>query len=48
MSTRIGKTKSYREMAKEARISLGALNWIMNVLQSLGHLADLGFVADAW
>jgi len=36
------ENKSYREMAKEAGISLGAVNWIMNDLKSLGHLSDLG------
>jgi hypothetical protein len=36
------ENKSYREMAKEAGISLGAVNWIMNDLKSLGHLLDLG------
>lgn len=36
------ENKSYREMAKEAGISLGAINWIMNDLKSLGHLSDLG------
>jgi len=36
------ENKSYREMAKEAGISLGAVNWIINDLRSLGHLADLG------
>lgn len=29
-------------MAKEAGISLGAVNWIMNDLKSLGHLSDFG------
>ena len=29
-------------MAKQAGISLGAVNWIMNDLKSLGHLLDLG------
>src|SRR6185503_13564367 len=36
------ENKSYREMAKQAGISLGAVNWIMNDLKSLGHLSDLG------
>ena len=36
------ENKSYREMAKEAGISLGAVNWIMNDLKSLGHLSDFG------
>jgi hypothetical protein len=36
------KNQSYREMAKQADISLGAVNWIMNDLKSLGHLSDLG------
>lgn len=36
------ENKSYREMAKEAGISLGAVNWIVNDLKSLGHLVDLG------
>jgi len=36
------ENKSYREMAREAGISLGAVNWIMNDLKSLGHLSDLG------
>jgi hypothetical protein len=36
------ENKSYREMAKEAGISLGAVNWIMNDLKTLGHLLDLG------
>ena len=36
------ENKSYREMAKEAGISLGAVNWVMNDLKSLGHLADFG------
>ena len=36
------ENKSYREMAKEAGISLGAVNWIMNDLKSLGHLSDPG------
>ena len=36
------ENKSYREMAKEAGISLGAVNWIINDLKSLGHLVDLG------
>jgi hypothetical protein len=36
------ENKSYREMAKEAGISLGAVNWIINELKSLGHLVDFG------
>jgi len=36
------ENKSYRAMATEAGISLGAVNWIMNDLKSLGHLMDLG------
>jgi len=36
------ENKSYREMAKEAGISLGAVNWIINDLKSLGHLVDFG------
>jgi hypothetical protein len=36
------ENKSYREMAKQAGISLGAVNWIMNDLKSLGQLLDLG------
>ncbi len=36
------ENKSYREMAKEAGISLGAVNWIVNDLKSLGHLSDFG------
>lgn len=36
------ENKSYREIAGEAGISLGAVNWIMNDLKSLGHLSDLG------
>lgn len=36
------ENKSYREMATEAGISLGAVNWIINDLKSLGHLVDLG------
>lgn len=36
------ENKSYREIAKEAGISLGAVNWIMNDLKSLGHLSHLG------
>jgi hypothetical protein len=36
------ENKSYREIAKEAGVSLGAVNWIMNDLKSLGHLADFG------
>jgi hypothetical protein len=36
------ENKSYRELAKASGISLGAVNWIMNDLKSLGHLSDLG------
>lgn len=36
------ENQSYREMAKEAGISLGAVNWIINDLKSLGHLVDFG------
>jgi hypothetical protein len=36
------ENRSYREVAKEAGISLGAVNWIMNDLKSLGHLPDFG------
>jgi hypothetical protein len=36
------ENKSYREMAKEAGISLGAVSWIINDLKSLGHLVDFG------
>jgi len=36
------ENKSYREMAKESDISLGAVNWIMNDLRTLGYLVDLG------
>ena len=36
------ENKSYRELANAAGISLGAVNWIMNDLKSLGHLSDLG------
>ena len=36
------ENKSYREIAKQADISLGAVNWIMNDLKSLGHLHDFG------
>jgi hypothetical protein len=32
--------KPYRELAKEAGISLGAVNWIMSDLKSLDHLID--------
>jgi hypothetical protein len=32
--------KPYRQLAKEAGISLGAVNWIMSDLKSLGHLVD--------
>lgn len=32
--------KPYRQLAKEAGISLGAINWIMSDLKSLGHLVD--------
>lgn len=34
--------KPYRQLAKEADISLGAVNWIMSDLKSLGHLVDNG------
>lgn len=34
--------KPYRQQAKEADISLGAVNWIMSDLKSLGHLIDNG------
>jgi hypothetical protein len=34
------ENKSYRELAKEAGISLGAVNWIMNDLKTLGHLSE--------
>src|SRR6267142_375233 len=34
--------KTYRQLAKEAGISLGAVNWIMSDLKSLGHLVDNG------
>jgi hypothetical protein len=34
--------KPYRQLAKEAGISLGAVNWIMSDLKSLGHLVDNG------
>ena len=36
------ENRSYREIAKEAGISLGAVNWIMNDLRSLGQLSDSG------
>ena len=36
------ENKTYRELAREAGISLGAVNWIMNDLRSLGHLSELG------
>lgn len=36
------ENKPYREMAEEAGISLGAVNWIINDLKSLGHLVDFG------
>jgi hypothetical protein len=36
------ENKSYREMAREAGISLGAVNWIITDLKSLGHLVDFG------
>ncbi|HEV8428970.1 MAG TPA: type IV toxin-antitoxin system AbiEi family antitoxin [Pyrinomonadaceae bacterium] len=36
------ENKSYREMTNEAGISLGAVNWIMNDLKSLGHLSESG------
>src|SRR5690242_6699789 len=34
--------QSYREISKASGISLGAVNWIMNDLKSLGYLMDLG------
>jgi hypothetical protein len=34
--------KPYRQLAREARISLGAVNWIMSDLKSMGHLIDNG------
>lgn len=34
--------KPYRELARAAGISLGAVDWIMRDLKSLGHLADRG------
>jgi hypothetical protein len=34
------ENKSYRELAREAGISLGAVNWIMNDLKTLGHLSE--------
>ena len=36
------ENKSYREMAREAGISLGAVNWIINDLKLLGHVIDFG------
>jgi len=36
------ENKPYRAIAKEAGISLGAVNWIVNDLKSLGYLSDLG------
>ena len=36
------ENKPYRQLAKEAGISLGAVNWIMSDLKSLGHLIDNG------
>jgi len=36
------ENKSYREMAEGAGISLGAVNWIVNDLKSLGYLVDFG------
>ena len=35
------ENKTYRELASEAGISLGAVNWIMNDLRSLGHISEL-------
>jgi hypothetical protein len=34
--------KPYRDLAKTAGISLGAVDWIMNDLKSLGYLVDQG------
>jgi hypothetical protein len=34
--------KPYRQLAKEAGVSLGAVNWILSDLTSLGHLIDNG------
>jgi len=36
------ENKPYRDLAREAGISLGAVNWIMSDLKSLGHLVDNG------
>jgi hypothetical protein len=36
------ENRSYRELAKASGISLGAVNWIMNDLKSLGYLSDFG------
>jgi len=36
------ENKPYRQLAKESGISLGAVNWIMGDLKSLGHLVDNG------
>jgi len=36
------ENRTYREMATEAGISLGAVNWIMNDLKSLHHISELG------
>jgi hypothetical protein len=36
------ENRSYRELAAAAGISLGAVNWVMNDLKSLGYLSDLG------
>ncbi|MDX6612867.1 MAG: hypothetical protein QOD75_2053 [Blastocatellia bacterium] len=36
------ENKPYRDLAKAAGISLGAVDWIMTDLKSLGHLADRG------
>ena len=36
------ENKPYRDLAKAAAISLGAVDWIMTDLKSLGHLADRG------
>ena len=36
------ENKPYRDLAKAAGISLGAVDWIMTDLKSLGHLPDRG------
>jgi hypothetical protein len=36
------ENKPYRQLAKESGISLGAVNWIMSDLKSLGYLVDNG------